>query len=152
MSVLAYIGYYYYDVTYLLVILGAVLSMIASAQVNSTFKRYSRVRSSCGHGDCPLTCFIGHESTFYPLGKSCTEETTEYRLRCECAAKYRTKEIRDGADIQESDKQYRTAVNHRHDGYHLVCHRCDFMDTAKGKKCSAANKQNACDAVKHRCP
>ena len=48
MSVLAYMGYYYYDVTYLLVILGAVLSMIASAQVNSTFKRYSRVRSSCG--------------------------------------------------------------------------------------------------------
>lgn len=47
MSVLAYMGYYYYDVTYLLVILGAVLSMIASAQVNSTFKRYSRVRSSC---------------------------------------------------------------------------------------------------------
>ena len=45
MSVLAYMGYYYYDVTYLLVILGAVLSMIASAQVNSTFKRYSRVRS-----------------------------------------------------------------------------------------------------------
>ena len=37
MSVLAYMGYYYYDVTYLLVILGAVLSMIASAQVNSTF-------------------------------------------------------------------------------------------------------------------
>ena len=48
MSVLAYMGYYYYDMTYLLVILGAVLSMIASAQVNSTFKRYSRVRSSCG--------------------------------------------------------------------------------------------------------
>lgn len=48
MSVLAYMGYYYYDVTYLLVILGAVLSMIASAQVNSTFKRYSRVRSGCG--------------------------------------------------------------------------------------------------------
>ena len=47
MSVLAYMGYYYYDVTYLLVILGAVLSMIASAQVNSTFKRYSRVRG-CG--------------------------------------------------------------------------------------------------------
>ena len=35
MSVLAYMGYYYYDVTYLLVILGAVLSMIASAQVTA---------------------------------------------------------------------------------------------------------------------
>ena len=50
MSVLAYMGYYYYDMTYLLVILGAVLSMIASAQVNSTFKRYSRVRRSRGCG------------------------------------------------------------------------------------------------------
>lgn len=49
MSVLAYMGYYYYDVTYLLVILGAVLSMIASAQVNSTFKRYSRVQKQLRH-------------------------------------------------------------------------------------------------------
>ncbi|MBQ7841392.1 MAG: zinc metallopeptidase [Lachnospiraceae bacterium] len=38
----------YYDVTYLLVILGAVLSMIASARVNSTFNRYSRERSMTG--------------------------------------------------------------------------------------------------------
>ena len=37
MSVLAYMGYYYYDVTYLLVILGAVLSMIRStARLNVT--------------------------------------------------------------------------------------------------------------------
>ena len=39
MSVLAYMGYYYYDVTYLLVILGAVLSMIAprsTARLNVT--------------------------------------------------------------------------------------------------------------------
>lgn len=45
-----YPGYYgmYYDVTYLLVILGAVLSMIASARVNSTFNRYSRERSMTG--------------------------------------------------------------------------------------------------------
>lgn len=48
MSVLGYYGYYYYDVTYLLVIIGAVFSMIASAQVNGTFNRYSRVRSMSG--------------------------------------------------------------------------------------------------------
>lgn len=44
-------GYYYYhymDWTYLLVIIGAVLSMIASARVNSTFSKYSRVRSMTG--------------------------------------------------------------------------------------------------------
>lgn len=46
MIVLGYYSYYY-DMTYLLVILGAVLSMIASAQVNGAFQRYSRVGSMC---------------------------------------------------------------------------------------------------------
>ena len=48
MPVMGYLGYYYYDATYLLVILGAVLSMIASARVNGTFSQYSRVRSMSG--------------------------------------------------------------------------------------------------------
>ena len=48
MTILAYWGYYYYDATYLLVLIGAVLSMIASARVNGTFNRYSRVRSMSG--------------------------------------------------------------------------------------------------------
>lgn len=48
MKILAYYGYYFYDATYLLVIIGALLSMIASARVNSTFKKYSNVRSMSG--------------------------------------------------------------------------------------------------------
>lgn len=48
MTILAYWGYYYYDATYFLLIIGAVLSMIASARVNGTFNRYSRVRSVSG--------------------------------------------------------------------------------------------------------
>lgn len=48
MSILGYYGYYYYDVTYLLVVIGAIFSMIASAQVNGTFNRYSKVRSMSG--------------------------------------------------------------------------------------------------------
>lgn len=48
MTILAYWGYYYYDATYFLLIIGAVLSMIASARVNGTFNRYSRVRSMSG--------------------------------------------------------------------------------------------------------
>lgn len=48
MTILAYWGYYYYDATYILVLIGAVLSMIASAQVNGTFNRYSKVRSRSG--------------------------------------------------------------------------------------------------------
>ncbi len=39
---------YYYDPTYILVLIGAVLSMIASARVNGTFRRYSQTRSMTG--------------------------------------------------------------------------------------------------------
>lgn len=39
---------YYFDPTYLLVLVGAVLSIIASARVNSTFNRYAGVRSMSG--------------------------------------------------------------------------------------------------------
>ena len=45
-------GMYYYgfgmDPTYLLVLIGVVISMIASARVKSTFNKYSRVRSVTG--------------------------------------------------------------------------------------------------------
>ena len=39
---------YYFDPTWILVIIGAVLSMAASAKVNSTFSKYSKVRSRTG--------------------------------------------------------------------------------------------------------
>jgi len=39
---------YYFDPTYVLVLIGAVLSIIASARVNSTFSKYARVRSMSG--------------------------------------------------------------------------------------------------------
>lgn len=41
-------GYYYFDWTYIFVIIGIVISAIASSRVNSTFKRYSRTISSSG--------------------------------------------------------------------------------------------------------
>ena len=41
-------GFYGLDWTYFLVLIGAVLSMIASAKVNSTFNRYSKMRSASG--------------------------------------------------------------------------------------------------------
>ncbi len=40
--------YHYWDPTYLLVILGAVICMIASARVNSTYHKYSQYRSMAG--------------------------------------------------------------------------------------------------------
>ncbi len=42
-------GFYYgLDWTYILVLIGAVLSLIASARVNSTFNRFSKMRSASG--------------------------------------------------------------------------------------------------------
>lgn len=39
---------YYFDPTYILVLIGAILSIIASAKVNSTFNKFSRERSMSG--------------------------------------------------------------------------------------------------------
>lgn len=43
-----YPHYYYFDPTYILVVIAAVFSMIASYRVQSTFQRYSRERSMSG--------------------------------------------------------------------------------------------------------
>lgn len=43
-----YWGYFYFDWTYILVIVGAVICLIASANVNSTYKKYEKVRSRTG--------------------------------------------------------------------------------------------------------
>lgn len=43
-----YGAYRYFDWTYLLVIAGLLISMIASANVKGTFNKYSKVRSMCG--------------------------------------------------------------------------------------------------------
>lgn len=39
---------FYFDPTYILIIIGAVISLVASAKVNSTFNRYNQVRSMSG--------------------------------------------------------------------------------------------------------
>ncbi len=39
---------YYFDPTYILVLIGVVLSLIASTRVNSTFNKYSKVRNARG--------------------------------------------------------------------------------------------------------
>lgn len=39
---------FYFDGTYILIIIGAIITMVASSKMNSTFRRYSRVRCHCG--------------------------------------------------------------------------------------------------------
>ena len=41
-------GYYYWDPTYIIVVIGAVICMIASARVKGTFNKYSQLRSMSG--------------------------------------------------------------------------------------------------------
>lgn len=41
-------GFYRFDGTYILVLIGVVLSVLASSKVKSTFNKYSRVRSMAG--------------------------------------------------------------------------------------------------------
>lgn len=41
-------GMYYFDWTYILVIIGAAFSMLASGYVKNTFRKYSKYRASCG--------------------------------------------------------------------------------------------------------
>lgn len=41
-------GYYYWDPTYILVVIGAVICMIASSRVKGTFNKYSQLRSMSG--------------------------------------------------------------------------------------------------------
>ena len=43
-----YYGYYGYDWTYILVLIGAILSLAASAKVKSTFNKYAKIRSMSG--------------------------------------------------------------------------------------------------------
>ena len=40
--------YPFYDSTYILVLIGVIVSMMASAKLNATYQRYSAVRSMCG--------------------------------------------------------------------------------------------------------
>lgn len=43
-----YYGYYYYDPTYMLIVISALISLFAQFLVNSRFSKYSRVRSRSG--------------------------------------------------------------------------------------------------------
>lgn len=39
---------FYFDPTYVLILIGVVISLVASAKLNATYQRYSAVRSTCG--------------------------------------------------------------------------------------------------------
>lgn len=62
-----YYGYYYWDWTYLLVIVGAIICLIASARMKSTFQKYSRVRSLSGMTGAQAAERILHQAGIYDV-------------------------------------------------------------------------------------
>lgn len=62
-------GYYGYglDWTYILVIIGALITMMASAGVKNTFKKYARVASSCGYTGADVARMILKENGLYDV-------------------------------------------------------------------------------------
>lgn len=58
----------YFDPTYILVFIGVILSMAASAKVKSTFSRYSRVRSLSGLTGAQAAERILHQAGIYDVG------------------------------------------------------------------------------------
>lgn len=59
--------YHFWDPTYLLVILGAVICLLASARVKSTFAKYSRVRSMSGMTGAQAAEQILHRAGIYDV-------------------------------------------------------------------------------------
>lgn len=59
--------YRYFDPTYLLVIFGAILSLLASAKVKSTFAKYSQVRSLSGMTGAQAAERILHSAGIYDV-------------------------------------------------------------------------------------
>lgn len=64
-----YGGYYgyYFDPTYILVLIGAILSLIASARVNSTFHKFSKIRSAGGMTGKEVAERILHANGIYDV-------------------------------------------------------------------------------------
>ncbi|NLP34259.1 MAG: zinc metallopeptidase [Clostridiales bacterium] len=59
--------FYYYDPTHILVFIGVILSLAASAKVRSTFAKYSRVRSVSGMTGAQAAERILHSSGIYDV-------------------------------------------------------------------------------------
>lgn len=60
----------FYDPTYYLVIIGAILSLLASARVKSTFQKYSRVRSMTGMTGAQAAQKLLHSQGIYDVSIS----------------------------------------------------------------------------------
>lgn len=87
-------GYYYrFDPTMILVLIGVLLSAMASAKVNSTFNRYSRVRSACGMTGAEVAMRLLNSQGIYDVSVrqvrgSLTVTTIPEPVRSTCPSRY----------------------------------------------------------------
>ena len=58
---------YYFDPTYVLVLIGALISMLASAKVNSTYAKYNKVRSLSGMTGADAAARILNQAGLYGI-------------------------------------------------------------------------------------
>lgn len=58
---------FYYDPTYVMVLIGVVICMLASANVNRTFQKYSRIRSHSGMTGCEAAERLLHANGIYDV-------------------------------------------------------------------------------------
>ena len=59
--------YYFYDATYILVLIGALISMFASWNVQNTFRAYSRVWNSRNIPSQDIAQMILHDAGIYDV-------------------------------------------------------------------------------------
>ena len=58
--------YFYFDPTYILVLIGVVLSLIASAQVKSAYKKYEKVSTRSGFTAEQVAAMILRNAGIFP--------------------------------------------------------------------------------------
>ena len=59
--------YYYWDPTYILVVIGAVICLLASARVKSTYNKYAQYRSMSGMTGAQAAERILHSAGIYDV-------------------------------------------------------------------------------------
>lgn len=111
---------YYFDPTYLLVILGMVLSMIASASVNSTMNKYKRMRNSTGMTGLMAAERILHQEGLYDVTIECLEESSGDHYDP------RTKSVRLSKDVFDGNSVTAVAVA-AHECGHALQHAKGYV-------------------------
>ena len=59
--------YYWWDPTYILVVIGAIICLIASARVKTTYAKYSKYRSMSGMTGAQAAEQILHDAGIYDV-------------------------------------------------------------------------------------